>query len=897
MRPICIRFKCFGPYVQEQSIDLTLLEPSGLFLICGETGSGKTTILDAMCYALYGKSSGGLRGDMSVMRCKQAAPGDETFVEFIFESDGKRYRFFRSIKPRKKRKTTEEKKKGPTQSEFNTTYECQMLADGTFIPLPDAKDKASFLNDKAVEIIGLTYDQFRQVIILPQGQFEELLVSNSDEKEEILVTLFHADRWHRIAEKLHQLAKDENDKLDREKLLIAEKLKSYGCQTTSELAQKAADGMLTLQRLEQELKDGAQLVAQRKQAYEAALLDDRDFQQRDKLKKTLDALLPKVDENRLEEMALERADRADTITPVYHGYQTALAQKRLAENALSDAGTALTGAVSALDSASSEQQAHEAGRADYAANKQRIFLLETSRELYRSLNEKKTAAQDAQKSLKKAEAQAKEQVEAFAEADDAWVQAIAEQRKAVDAQRVAQDLYLKGIGSTLAQRLVAGERCPVCGSLEHPAPAQPTEDHVTDAQLDKLTKAVNQANKQEQAARQTRMDAEKKNSELQTALSAIQQAAAVAQAEYDQACQQRVDGIETEQQLDAQMKKLNTAVTGYEQAETTIQDKVNTAKSGLQTAQNALTAAESALQEANQELHARKLQWENTRDAANFDSDSQYSAACIPPAEKLTRRTALIQFNTDLSNAQRAYHDQRTVLEGRQQPDVAGAKAGLDDAQTKWDAIKSTVIIAQQKQQAMDADVAELTTRMEIYDKKHIAAEESMMFARRLRGDFGVSLQRYVLGVMLTSITTAANQLLKTVYAGRYQLFRTNEATGAKRKRGLELEVYDANNNERRSVTTLSGGEKFLVALSLAIGLSTVVQAQGKGVRLEAMFIDEGFGSLDRESVNDALEVLQGIRRSGLVGIISHVDQLAETIPAKIQTTKAKNGSKCEIRC
>lgn len=145
-------------------------------------------------------------------------------------------------------------------------------------------------------------------------------------------------------------------------------------------------------------------------------------------------------------------------------------------------------------------------------------------------------------------------------------------------------------------------------------------------------------------------------------------------------------------------------------------------------------------------------------------------------------------------------------------------------------------------------------------------------------------------------ITNAANQLLKTVYGGRYQLYRTNEAAGLRRKRGLDLEVVDRDG--RRSVSSLSGGEKFLLSLSLGIGLSTVVQAQGNGIHLEAMFIDEGFGSLDGSRINDAMEILQTVRKSsGIVGIISHVESLAETIPAKIQITKNQNGSSCRVVC
>ena len=161
----------------------------------------------------------------------------------------------------------------------------------------------------------------------------------------------------------------------------------------------------------------------------------------------------------------------------------------------------------------------------------------------------------------------------------------------------------------------------------------------------------------------------------------------------------------------------------------------------------------------------------------------------------------------------------------------------------------------------------------------------------------GLSLQRYVLGVMLSSVTAEANRLLKNVYGGRYQLFRSQELGDKRRRGGLELEILDHANGQRRSVRTLSGGEKFLVALSLAIGLSSVVQAQGSGVRMEAMFIDEGFGSLDKEAVADALDILDGIRKgSGMVGIISHVEQLAETIPNKIVVKKTRQGSICSIR-
>ena len=172
------------------------------------------------------------------------------------------------------------------------------------------------------------------------------------------------------------------------------------------------------------------------------------------------------------------------------------------------------------------------------------------------------------------------------------------------------------------------------------------------------------------------------------------------------------------------------------------------------------------------------------------------------------------------------------------------------------------------------------------------AYEDDSAFVRALRGSVGMSIQRYVLSVRLNQVIVEANRLLQGIYGGRYRLHRSNESYGSSHKSGLELEVYDSMNDQQRSVCTLSGGEKFLVALSLAIGLCTVVQNEQKGVNLEAMFIDEGFGSLDQSSLGDALDILQGVRRGrGLVGIISHIPMLEETIPTKIIIKKTAHGS------
>ena len=276
MKPVSVRFRCFGPYMAEQFIDFEALEKSGLFLICGETGAGKTTILDAMCYALYGRSSGGLRGDISVMRCKLAGKNDETLVEFIFDSNGKRYKFIRSLKYGRKN--------------LNDSHNCLVLEGGEYVPIFE-NPKATVVNKKAEELIGLTYDQFRQVIILPQGQFEKLLVSNSEEKEKILVSLFHADRWQRIAEEITRRVQEQDGKLKQEKLQISLKLKGYSCENLLQLEEKREEIQTQLDDLQVSAAVARQQWESQKAAYEQALLQNQAFETLAKLAEAMAELL------------------------------------------------------------------------------------------------------------------------------------------------------------------------------------------------------------------------------------------------------------------------------------------------------------------------------------------------------------------------------------------------------------------------------------------------------------------------------------------------------------------------------------------------------------------------------------------------------------------------------
>ena len=510
--------------------------------------------------------------------------------------------------------------------------------------------------------------------------------------------------------------------------------------------------------------------------------------------------------------------------------------------------------------------------------------------------EKKQSDQAARTALAAAEQEKTRAENLYNRRDREWHGAMEAQNRAIRAYQEAQGLYLRGIGSTLAEKLEAGRPCPVCGSCEHPAPAKAVEGHVTEGALEALNQAMVSAGEAVSRAMELRIQADQARNQAQEGWNRAALAAAAARKDYELAMERKIGGIDTLSQLETETAKLRRQIGAYEQAESRVNQALQAALSGEQVALAAVETAREEWNAAAAGYTALAAAWQEALAGAGLETEERFTAALMEPEEKQRRSEELIRYRAALSDAREALEEQKKALEGRTAPDMEGLKKALAQAEGESKTLSGRQVLAEKQLEVMTADKKKLSRRAEDYDQARAAVDEDLEFANRLRGRSGVSLQRYVLGVMLTSVTAEANRLLANVYGGRYRLYRSDEIAGSGRKSGLELEVYDSHTNARRSVTTLSGGEKFLVALSLAIGLSTVVQAQGSGIRLEAMFIDEGFGSLDREAVGDALEVLQGIQRaSGVVGIISHVEQLAETIPTRIEITKGKDGSRCRI--
>ena len=880
MKPVSLRFRCFGPYLDEQSIDFAALGSGGLFLICGETGAGKTAILDAMCYALYGRSSGGLRGDLEVMRCKLAGREDETLVEYTFDVGAERWRFVRSLRWGSKR--------------LNDYHNCMVLREGAFIPVFE-NPKKTLVNEKAAELLGLTYDQFRQVVILPQGQFERLLVSDSQEKENILVSLFHAQRWRAATDEVSRRVLERDGQLKQVYSRIQEKLREYGCAGTAELAERAQAERESVRALEALLVQAEAEAGEAVRVYEAAMLENREFEELKTLENQYAALAAGVPESEAEARALERAGLAEDAAPAYRACREARASRENLARAAERAREQAASSAAALEEVRREREAHQAARPAQSADLETLAQLRSASALYQSLDRRRGEAAAAERSRAEAQRALDGASSVFQRADSLWREAVLEERQAIDAHSAAHGAYHRSVTGALARTLVPGVPCPVCGSPDHPDPARWSEASVTREDLDRLQDAVVRAGEQVRSLDKSRAEAEEARCRAEEACREKGEEAVRAEEALRALLDSRIPGIEDAEALAAETEALARRTEAYEREGSRLTERLLTAQAGAKAAEGACGGALAALAQAEAALAERQTAWERALEETGLGDEGRYLAARMDRTRREKRSAALAEFRAALAGAREALEKKEAALAGREPPALEALAQRRAEAEAVQRERRETLTLQKSALQKLESDAAALTAQKATHDAARAEADADLEFARRLGGRSGVSLQRYVLGVMLTAVTAEANRLLRGVHGGRYQLCRTNEIAGRGLKGGLELEVYDSRSGGRRSVTTLSGGEKFLAALCLAIGLAAVVQAQG-GVRMEAMFIDEGFGSLDQASIGEALEVLQGLRRShGLVGIISHVERLEETISSRIQVTQSARGSRCRV--
>ena len=905
MRPLKLTISAFGPYAGECVLDLESLGTGGLYLITGDTGAGKTTIFDAICYALYGKASGGARDNSDLFRSKYAAPETPTFVELEFACHGQRYTVRRNpgyLRPAKRGSTMVEQKP-----------DAQLhLPDGAVI----TKEKQ--VTAKVTEILGVGKEHFSSIAMIAQGDFQQLLLAKTEDRVKIFRKMFDTDkykvlqdrlgietraaeqRWRELRASQEQYAAmlrtaEETDvrglPMDEVRRILEEALAAdetmlngLGSQTGA-LEARSADLAALTERSRNQQKQRQLLVEMRQS-------EGRGAEQLAAAEAALNAA--QAQEPRRAALTNEIA-ALEAVRPRY-AELNALRRTQAAEEAkLRGLSLELEKTASALSAAQKQQT--DATREMEELKGVPLLLAENGR-----VQETLTQRQSELTALQKQDALYRT---ACGKTEQAQREYLAAAQAAADAQQKHQTLcraFLDAQAGILASALVAGVACPVCGSVSHPAPA-PLADHAP------TQEAVDAA--------QGRADAARKKAETASAKAGRLEGE---RAQLEQALQSAEEKLLKGQTLDDAMENCQKALAeaGKEGKSLAIQEQrrraLEAALPGLEQKIRALTERQTADAQTAAALEA------TIRERA---AQMETAAAALPYAgEELLlgeidgRKKERMALENAL-NAAREHHrtveGKLTALRGRieatqaaldaQEPiDFDAANEELTRVSAELAALRQTgnaasgrLSVNRQVKAGLERTAGELTA---LEEKLRWLEPLSKTANGSLSGKERLMLETFVQTTYFDRIIACANTRLLRMTDGQYELIRHTEAADGRRLTGLELDVIDHYNGSERSVRTLSGGESFKASLSLALGLSEMIQRQSGGIRFDTMFVDEGFGSLDEESLRQAINTLTNLSGADrLVGIISHVAELKERIDKQIIVTKTRDGySQARIR-
>ncbi len=883
MKLISLKFKAFAAYLEEQVIDFSSFSDSGIFLISGKTGAGKTAILDAITYALYGKSSGGNRGDIYAMRCQLAKANEDTEVELIFEIRGKRYKFTRRL----------QQKRINIQSTHNALY---MADDGLYIPFfenPHLRD----IEQKATELIGLNYEQFRQVIILPQGQFERLLVAKSDEKEKILVSLFGAEKWQKAAEKYTELVNEKKRQLENTKIQLANILTGYGCSTVEELKKLLNEKKYECAKLQQNEDMLSKSYEALNAEAEKLFVIDEKFKNLEKLlerKEIIDSLSEKMYDDSLR---IERSLNAIKIKPSYIKATETVRERERRNQELKKKLATHSQTEEKLKNAKEKLESINAKKAEITEYKNQIIQLESLRTAFNNINSLNEQLED-KENLYKKHCDILNTLENTVsklnlERDGA-------EREVLEKYTQYNNLlteYLNGMSGSLAKELKDNTPCPVCGSKHHPNPAKICDTVITQSLLDEKNAELEGVKKKRDEIKARLEDGERNLKSEQNLVNDN-----LLEIEKDRAVIENMkkgikSNINNLEELEKEIERCRINIQTFESSALKAENSYSSYETLYASEKAAIEFAQNEYKHICDEAENSEKALKKELERYNYSSIEEYTDCLINDDELNKLQKSVSDYEIEKSHILLRLDEVKKDLDGVEKPDIESVRDNLKTLENKLLDERGKRTVLSSEISDIDKQIKKLNTKFKTYILEEEQNTKDTVFAKRIRGDSGMGIQRYLLGVVLSQITLEANRLLENVHNGRYRLLRTLEGNGLSRKTGLELEVYDSFTGERRSVATLSGGEKFLVALSLSIGLSTVVQAESSGINIQTMFIDEGFGSLDPSSIADALTVLGKIKNSGsLIGIISHVDELKDNIDSQIEVKKERKGSRVVVR-
>ncbi|MBQ3707825.1 MAG: SMC family ATPase [Clostridia bacterium] len=915
MRPLELTLKAFGPYITEQTLDLRLLTGGGLYLITGDTGSGKTMLFDAMTFALYGEPSGGSR-ESGMLRSKAAPPDVVTSVRFTFEDAGQVWCVYREW-------GRERRKRDGTVAEERSQEAWIRHEDGRVAAVKQRPVTAA-----VTEIIGLDRDQFRRCVMLAQGEFRDLLFADTKERIPMLRGIFGTELFERFTREAAERTKAEKAALDAMRIRTEQLAAAFESEDgpvralLDEWETPPADALeegLTRDLAEAKERLGAQeerlaaCSAERKAADEAKIRAEND-------RKNEEAYRRACGERDAAQKRFEEAGHDAENAGIRHRRATALREKAAALKSLEpdyDERDALEREVRETESeeeaahrACDAAEAEEARIRDEAARlRERLEALDGIVEAGRHLERELDAAAAEEKRCGEMAKRYRLRMAAEREIADR----AAEYEDAAQAWEAARDRadsltrrYFDGIAGILAGELSDGEPCPVCGSREHPAPADREDDVPDRAAVDRARKAA------DAQSEVMRVAAERVSAARSTAKRLDEEIAGaaggeipdipleeLAREEESRAAIRRADGRELRERL-GERQRAEEERTGIARELEALAEEEKTV--GERKAAYLRTLAElgGALAERRTRRDALSAKLP-LRTRADLDASVQAMNGRADEEEEAVRA------------AEKTLSDAALELQAKQAAaDTLGSRIAESEAEHLDEAVRRAGELAEEENALMTA-AAEARERIRHNEKtaasfleaRRALDETERRYAKLaavsstagggVAGKEKLTLEAFWQMRLFERILRRANIRLMGMTDGRYELRRREEASH-QGKSGLDIDVADHWDGSRRPVKSLSGGEAFAASLALALALSDETEAEAGGVKIDAMFIDEGFGSLDENALGAAVEVLESLGGGGRsVGIISHVASLRERIPRRILVERRGGESRAMV--
>lgn len=925
MKPLKLTMSAFGSYAGKNVIDFTG-QQQGIFLITGDTGAGKTTIFDAITYALYNQTSGGERNG-NMMRSQYAQPETETYVELEFLYRGQTYR----VRRNPDYKITKTLKNGKIR-EQKVPHSVELtLPDGTVFP-----EKKNATDAKIIEILGLTADQFSQIVMIAQGDFLKLLYTKSDERKMIFSKLFRTDIYWKIQENLRRKSMEMDERIqENDRAFEQEKSRIILLPESEELP---LDELV--ERLRERLKDALKEQNLRRANVEELNKKITKYEEINKLFVSLEKirqngkeLEARQAESKERRQQIENARKADKVLVAE---QQNLRQQQAVEQsaqAIAKMTETLANDQEMFETLKTQQQEAEAKQKREAADIQKKMLaLEQSFPSYEALQNARSEEQQAKKvwedlgkiseeSFHKKKAgiaalkeQQKRQEQVVEQTKKNWEQTSLSASESAKHYEHMYEAFLKEQAGILAENLSAGCPCPVCGSTVHPDPAKLSDHAVTELEVEQ--------------AKKTRAVAEEKRDLAYAAFEAEKtEKQKLAQAvEKEEADFVLAQTIAKQQRKEAEQNYVSLQKIAEQIREKLVYPSLAEAKKQYAAMQKALEAAEqeiakkrqkvSELAEAMNTLKGQKLAEEENQKTAKklavktekeyaklleksgFISEETYHLAILPERSRSKLEREEKEYESQCLRQQSEQKLLEKQVSGKTYTDTTELNEQL---KIEKQALKEAEKTYMELHTAYENDRAVLQNCAVYLEKgKKMESEDQVIKSLsktangRLSGSAKIDFETYIQRQYFKQIIHEANKRLLTMSNHQFILKLKEEAnTGRKTNEGLDLSVYSLVTDSERDVKTLSGGESFLAALAMALGLSDIVERSAGAIHPDMMFIDEGFGSLDAQSRQQAIEVLGELAGdSRMVGIISHVTELKEQIDRKLVVSRTDKGSR-----